>query len=100
MSRNTFARVLNFLGIKLSENEFDLLIDKYRYDAFTMKYNAFLRELEEVRHWLEKYDYVDVSGVSTCSNFCKTMSQQEIVTLETLALYLYVTSFFFRFSRR
>lgn len=57
--------MLNFLGVDLRPEEFQILFNKYRYDAFTIKYNAFLKELESVRNYLKEHDYTDTSGVRT-----------------------------------
>ncbi|XP_046393408.1 uncharacterized protein LOC124161201 isoform X2 [Ischnura elegans] len=50
-----FARVLNFLGLKISSEDFQLLIKKFLKDSFTINYVAFISALSDVGECVDKY---------------------------------------------
>ncbi|XP_024214677.2 uncharacterized protein [Halyomorpha halys] len=62
VSKNTFVRVMSFMGVPLNAEEISLLLRKYRHDSDTVKYEAFLKELDEVSQYLAENQYVDPYG--------------------------------------
>lgn len=57
-----FARVLNFLNITLSADDFNLLVKKYLKDSYTVNYVAFVAAIEETVQYLEKHGVLDLGG--------------------------------------
>ncbi|KAK9508164.1 hypothetical protein O3M35_007886 [Rhynocoris fuscipes] len=62
VTKTTFYKVLDFMGVKISKFAIDILVKRYERDDYTIKYNAFLSELDEVFQFLEANNYVDSSG--------------------------------------
>lgn len=58
-----FARILAYLGILLSADDFNLLVKKYLKDSYTLNYIAFLRAIFEVVQYLDQHGILDLSGV-------------------------------------
>lgn len=60
-----FARVLNFLKIHVSGDEFQLLLKRFIKDSYTINYVAFLKEIENIVKDLDSNRIIDFSKVST-----------------------------------
>lgn len=59
-----FARVLYFLKIHVSGDEFQLLLKKFIKDAYTVNYVAFLEEIEKIVRNLDSNRIIDFSEVN------------------------------------
>ncbi|XP_063217255.1 uncharacterized protein LOC134528020 [Bacillus rossius redtenbacheri] len=57
-----FARVLSFLGILLSAEDFQLLLKKFLKDSYTVNYVAFVAALDDVIKYLDKHEMLDLGG--------------------------------------
>uniref|UniRef100_A0A0K8SJV0 EF-hand domain-containing protein n=1 Tax=Lygus hesperus TaxID=30085 RepID=A0A0K8SJV0_LYGHE len=62
VTRASFFRVLNFLGLQMSAFEHELLFDKYKCDNLSLKYAAFLNDLNNLRTLLRQQGYIDTGG--------------------------------------
>lgn len=60
-----FGRVLYFLKINLSVDDFQLLVSKFLKDGYTVNYMAFLAALEYIYECMEENGITDINGVST-----------------------------------
>lgn len=58
-----FSRVLHYLGILLSEDDFLLLVKRFIKDSYTINYIAFLEEIEKIVQYLDKFRLIDFSDV-------------------------------------
>lgn len=58
-----FSRVLHFLKITLSSDDYQLLLKRFMKDAYTVNYVAFVKEIEEIMLYLDRHRMVDKSGV-------------------------------------
>lgn len=59
-----FGRILYFLKINLSVEDFQLLVNKFLKDGYTVNYMAFLAALEYIYECMEENGITDVGGVS------------------------------------
>ncbi|KAH1021753.1 uncharacterized protein LOC109541236 isoform X1 [Dendroctonus ponderosae] len=57
-----FARIMAYLGILLSADDFNLLVKKYLKDSYTLNYIAFLHAIDEVVQYLDRNGILDLSG--------------------------------------
>lgn len=57
-----FARVLAFLSIKVSADDFNLLVKKYLKDCYTLNYVAFLKDINDVVNYLNEHNILDLGG--------------------------------------
>ncbi|KAJ3666453.1 hypothetical protein Zmor_001895 [Zophobas morio] len=57
-----FARVLNYLKILVSPDDFNLLLKKYLKDSYTVNYIAFIAAIDEIVKYLDKHGVMDLSG--------------------------------------
>uniref|UniRef100_T1HXX0 Uncharacterized protein n=1 Tax=Rhodnius prolixus TaxID=13249 RepID=T1HXX0_RHOPR len=62
ITKTTFFKVLDFMGARLEKHRLDVLVKRYMRDNYSIKYNAFLKELDEVFDYLEKNNYSDGTG--------------------------------------
>lgn len=60
-----FARVLAYLNILLSADDFHLLVKKFIKDSYTINYIAFIAAIEEVVNYMNENGIMDLGGVST-----------------------------------
>ncbi|CAH1408075.1 unnamed protein product [Nezara viridula] len=74
VSKNTFVRVVHFMGVPLTTEEISLLLRKYRHDSDTVKYEAFLKEIDEVSQFLAENQFVDQYGALRDDYFGKVPS--------------------------
>lgn len=58
-----FARVLHFLKIHVSGDEFQLLLKRFIKDSYTVSYVAFLKEIERIVKDLDAKRLIDFSEV-------------------------------------
>ncbi|EGI71118.1 hypothetical protein G5I_00054 [Acromyrmex echinatior] len=56
-----FGRILKFLGIVLGAEEFRLLVKRFAKDTYTINYVAFVKAVDEVQHYLEKFGMVNLN---------------------------------------
>lgn len=59
-----FARILDYLKILVSPDDFNLLLKKYLKDSYTVNYIAFIAALSEIIKYLDQHGVMDLSGVS------------------------------------
>lgn len=59
-----FARILSYLDIMVSADDFHLLVKKYLKDSYTLNYIAFLAAIDETVTFLEMNGMLDIGGVS------------------------------------
>lgn len=59
-----FARVLHFLKINVSADEFHLLIKRFIKDSYTVNYVAFVEEIESIVRKLDSKRLIDFSEVN------------------------------------
>ncbi|CAG9765528.1 unnamed protein product [Ceutorhynchus assimilis] len=57
-----FARIMAYLGILLSADDFNLLVKKYLKDSYTLNYIAFLKAIDEIIQYLDAHGILDLSG--------------------------------------
>ncbi|KAJ8961552.1 hypothetical protein NQ318_014804 [Aromia moschata] len=57
-----FARILAYLNILISADDFNLLVKKYIKDSYTINYIAFLAAIDEVVDYLNRNGIMDLSG--------------------------------------
>ncbi|XP_076267066.1 uncharacterized protein LOC143200510 isoform X1 [Rhynchophorus ferrugineus] len=57
-----FARILAYLNILLSPDDFNILVKKYLKDSYTINYVAFIHAIDEVIQYLNKHGIMDLSG--------------------------------------
>ncbi|KAL1506511.1 hypothetical protein ABEB36_005862 [Hypothenemus hampei] len=57
-----FARIMAYLGILLSADDFNLLVKKYLKDSYSLNYIAFLHSIDEVIQYLDRNGILDLSG--------------------------------------
>nr|CAD7573058.1 unnamed protein product [Timema californicum] len=58
-----FARVLSFLGILVSEEDFHLLLKKFLKDSYTVNYVAFIAAIDDIVKYLDHNLLLDLGGV-------------------------------------
>lgn len=57
-----FARVLAFLNILVSADDFSLLVKKFLKDNYTLNYVAFVAAIDQVAQWMEANGITDLGG--------------------------------------
>ncbi|KAJ4434769.1 hypothetical protein ANN_23340 [Periplaneta americana] len=57
-----FARVLNYLGIMVSAEDFNLLIKKFVKDSYTLNYVAFVAYLDQIIKYMDRKQLLDLGG--------------------------------------
>ncbi|XP_017773462.1 PREDICTED: uncharacterized protein LOC108560438 [Nicrophorus vespilloides] len=57
-----FARVLAYLDITVSSDDFNLLVKKYMKDSYTLNYVAFVADIEATVDYLERHGCLDLGG--------------------------------------
>ncbi|XP_074039133.1 uncharacterized protein [Leptinotarsa decemlineata] len=57
-----FARILAYLNILLSADDFNLLVKKYIKDSYTLNYVAFIAAINQVIQYLNAHGILDLSG--------------------------------------
>ncbi|KAJ8916967.1 hypothetical protein NQ315_008367 [Exocentrus adspersus] len=57
-----FARILAYLNILISAEDFHLLVKKYKKDCYTLSYIGFLSALDQVIQYMNKNGILDLSG--------------------------------------
>ncbi|XP_046608856.1 uncharacterized protein LOC124299634 [Neodiprion virginianus] len=57
-----FARVLNFLGIVLAADEFNLLVKRFVKDSYTVNYVAFVKAVEDAQNYMDQHGMLDLGG--------------------------------------
>ncbi|KAJ8950488.1 hypothetical protein NQ314_007875 [Rhamnusium bicolor] len=57
-----FARILAYLNILLSADDFNILVKKYIKDCYTLNYVAFIMSIDQVIHYLNEHGIMDLSG--------------------------------------
>lgn len=60
-----FARILAYLGILVSAEDFSLLVKKYGKNSYTVNYIAFVAGIDEAVNYMEQHGMLDLGGVST-----------------------------------
>lgn len=60
-----FSRVLHFMGLLLSADDYFLLVKRFIKDSYTINYVAFLEEIEKIVQYLDKHRLRDFSDVNT-----------------------------------
>lgn len=63
MTIGHFARVLNYLKILVSPDDFVLLLKKFLKDSYVVNYVAFIAAIEEIVKNLDQHGVMDLSGV-------------------------------------
>jgi hypothetical protein len=58
-----FARVLSYLGIMVSADDFNLLVKKFMKDNYTINYIAFLDNIDQIVKYMDKNQLLDFGGV-------------------------------------
>ena len=58
-----FARVLNYLGIMVSPDDFHLIIKKFKKDSYTVNYVAFVSYIDRITKNMDEKMYLDLGGV-------------------------------------
>lgn len=58
-----FARVLHFLKINVSADEFQVLVKRFIKDSYTVNYVAFVEEIESIVRKLDSKRLIDFSEV-------------------------------------
>lgn len=58
-----FSRVLKFLKIVISTNDYQLLLKRFMKDSYTVNYVAFVKEIEEIVKYLDENRIIDQSEV-------------------------------------
>lgn len=59
-----FARILAFLNIFVSADDFHLLVKRYLKDSYTLNYVGFLAAIDEIVQHMDRYGILDLGGVS------------------------------------
>ncbi|XP_012253830.2 uncharacterized protein LOC105684778 [Athalia rosae] len=57
-----FARVLNFLGIVLAADEFNLLIKRFVKDSYTVNYVAFVKAVDDAQNYMDQHGMLGLGG--------------------------------------
>lgn len=57
-----FARVLAFLNILVSADDFSLLVKKFLKDNYTINYVAFVAAVDQIVQWMEANGVTDLGG--------------------------------------
>lgn len=57
-----FARILAFLNIFVSADDFHLLVKRYLKDSYTLNYVAFLAAIDEIVQHMDRYGILDLGG--------------------------------------
>ncbi|XP_056643883.1 uncharacterized protein LOC130449862 [Diorhabda sublineata] len=57
-----FARILAYLEILLSADDFNLLVKKYMKDCYTVNYYAFISSINEIVNYLNAHGILDICG--------------------------------------
>lgn len=57
-----FSRVLHFLGILVSSDDFQLLLKRFIKDSYTVNYVCFLEEIEKIVNYLDTNRMIDYAG--------------------------------------
>lgn len=65
-----FARVLHFLKINVSADEFQLLTKRFIKDSYTVNYVAFVEEIEGIVRKLDSKRIIDLSEVINFNLLC------------------------------
>lgn len=61
---NHFSRVLHFMGILLSEDDFLLLVKRYLRNSYTVNYVSFVKHIEQIVRYFDEHRITDYSEVS------------------------------------
>lgn len=64
-----FSRVLHFLGLLLSNDDFNLVVKRFIKDSYTVSYVAFVEEIERIVKYLDRYRLIDSSQVTLICMF-------------------------------
>lgn len=59
-----FARILAYLGIMVSADDFNLLVKKYIRNSYTINYIAFVAAIDNVVNFMKQNGMLDLGGVS------------------------------------
>ncbi|XP_018321327.1 uncharacterized protein LOC108734325 [Agrilus planipennis] len=57
-----FARILDYLKILVSADDFNLLIKRYQKDGYTINYMAFVNDIDNTIKYMEAYGILDLGG--------------------------------------
>ncbi|KAB0801730.1 hypothetical protein PPYR_03916 [Photinus pyralis] len=57
-----FARILTYLGILVSAEDFNLLVKKYLKDSYTLNYVAFIAAIDASVDYMDKHGMLDLGG--------------------------------------
>ncbi|RZC35018.1 uncharacterized protein BDFB_001668, partial [Asbolus verrucosus] len=57
-----FARVLDYLKILVSADDFNLLLKKYLKDGYTINYIAFIAAIDQIVKYLDQHGVLNLSG--------------------------------------
>lgn len=57
-----FARVLAYLDILVSADDFNLLVKKYLKDSYTLNYVAFVAAIDEAVQYMDRHGMLDLGG--------------------------------------
>lgn len=57
-----FARVLNFLSITVSAEDFNLLMKKYLKNSYTLNYVAFVKDIDAAVQYMDQHGMLDLGG--------------------------------------
>lgn len=64
-----FARILAYLGILVSAEDFNLLVKKYGKNGYTVNYVAFVAAVDEAVRYMDQHGMLDLGGVSRIFSF-------------------------------
>ncbi|KAL1139678.1 hypothetical protein AAG570_006656 [Ranatra chinensis] len=62
VTRGMLDQVLKFLDINLSAEDFHILVKRYMHDALTVRYMAFMKEIDGVIKYYDDHQMVDLAG--------------------------------------
>ncbi|KRT80572.1 hypothetical protein AMK59_7613, partial [Oryctes borbonicus] len=57
-----FARILDYLGIMVSADDFNLLVKKFLKDSYTLNYVAFVSAVDAAVQFMEQHGMLDLGG--------------------------------------
>lgn len=59
-----FSRVLHFMKIPLTDQEFLLLLKRYLKDAYMVNYVAFVKHIQNILDYLKQENLTDITQVN------------------------------------
>lgn len=59
-----FARILAYLGIMVSADDFNLLVKKYIRNSYAINYIAFVADIQNAANYMDQHGMLDLGGVS------------------------------------